>query len=114
MAEETATPPGIQVLDLSTPPKRPTVKLRTGDYELRCPEELTFDEFAAAQRNSKQIQERSEEAGEPEILEELQRLVAEGVQLVLVDISEEDARLVTPGQFLKISAFFRSRNSIME
>ncbi|KKM61798.1 hypothetical protein LCGC14_1528120 [marine sediment metagenome] len=96
-----------QILDLSTPPKRPIVKLPTGDHELRVPEELTFDEFAEQQRNSKAIQDLAEKASDPEVLEQLQALVAEGVQVVLVGISDEDARAVTPGMFLKISAFFR-------
>lgn len=97
----------LQVLDLSGAPERPTVKLPQGDYELRLPEELTFVEFAEQQRIGKETQELAADAGDPEVLEKLQANVAAGAQLILVDLEDEVAAELTPGMFLKISAFFR-------
>lgn len=97
----------MQVLDLSVVPKRPTVKLPTGDHEIRLPEELTFDEFAKQTRLGKTIMSKAGDADDPDTLEDLQALVAEGAQIMLLDLDDEDARAITPGMFLKISSFFK-------
>lgn len=96
-----------QVLDLSGPPKRPTVKLPDGDFEMLMPEELTFDQFAAQVTLGKRILEKAEGATNPETLLELQDLVVEGSMQMLVDLPEETARTITPGMYLKISVFFK-------
>lgn len=96
-----------KVLDLTGAPDRPTVKLPSGDHAMRVPEELTFDEFARQTRIGKMIMSKAEEADDPDVLEELQVLVSDGAKIMLIDLDDDDARLITPGMFLKISAFFR-------
>ncbi len=96
-----------KVLDLTGAPDRPVVKLPAGDFELRVPEELTFDEFAAQTRLGKTIMEKAGEADDPDVLVELQTLIADGAMIMLVDLDDATARSITPGMFLKISAFFK-------
>jgi len=95
-----------QILDLTLTPDRPTVRLPVGDYQMRLAEELTFQEFSDQIAAGKSLRDKAEEVGDPGVLEELQGLVASAAQTILVDLDDEAAATITPGQFLKMSTFF--------
>ena len=95
-----------QILDLTIGPDRPTVRLPVGDYEMRLAEELTFQEFSDQIRAGKALRDKAEDVDQEGVLEELQGLVATASQKILVDLDDEAAATITPGQFLKISTFF--------
>lgn len=101
------------VLDLTGLPKRPMVKLPHGNttkfFELRTPEELTFEEFARQAQIGRELTERASAAGEEGVLEELQALILEGAHMILVDLSASAAKALTPGRYLKIYSFFNSQ-----
>ena len=102
------------VLDLTGIPDRPMVKLPHGKgstkwFELRTPEELTFEEFARQVQIGKELTERASSAGEEGVLEELQALILEGANLILIDLSASAAKALTPGRYLKIYDFFNSQ-----
>jgi len=96
------------LLDLSETPDHPTVKLPDGDFEMRTPDELTFEEFGRQMRIGKELIERSSSINEEGVLAELQALVIEAAHLVLIDLTDEAAENLTPGRYLKISSFFNS------
>ena len=109
-----ATPPAApttasQILDLTgAADRRPVVKLDFGEYQMLLVEELTFAQFSEQAAIGKRLVAVGDDVDEPGILDELQALVAEGVQAILVDMDDEAAQKVTPGQFLKISSFFNT------
>lgn len=102
------------VLDLSEVPDHPTVMLPEGDFELRTPDELTFQEFGRQMRIGKELIERAASISEEGVLEELQALVIEAAHLVLINLTDEAAENLTPGRYLKISSFFNSLTHLEE
>ena len=106
------------VLDLTGAPDRPMVKLPHGNttkyFELRLPEELTFEEFARQVQVGKELTERAGTAGDEGVLEELQALVVEGAHMILVDLSASAAKALTPGRYLKVYDFFNSQAKLSE
>jgi hypothetical protein len=106
------------VLDLTGIPKRPMVKLPHGKvtkyFELRTPEELTFEEFARQVQIGKELTERAGSAGEEGVLEELQALILEGANLILIDLSASAAKALTPGRYLRVYDFFNSQAKLSE
>ncbi len=120
MATKKAKKPSADtnVLDLTGAPKRPMVKLPHGSttkwFELRTPEELTFEEFARQVQVGRELTERASTVGEEGVLEELQALVVEGAHMILVDLSASAAKALTPGRYLKIYDFFNSQAKLSE
>lgn len=82
------------------------MKLPAGDYRMRLPEELTFEEFGFQTSVGKKMIELAEDVDQPGVLGELQGLIVKGARLILVDLDDAAAATITPGMFQRISAFF--------
>jgi len=106
------------VLDLTGAPDRAMVKLPNGKntkyFELRTPEELTFEQFARQVKVGKELTDRASSVGEEGVLEELQTLVVEAAHMILVDLTDQAAKALTPGRYLKIQSFFNSQANLSE
>lgn len=71
------------------------------------PEELTFTQFSEQTAIGKRLIAIGDDVSEPGVLEELQELVVAGVRAILVGMDDAAAQQITPGQFLRISSFFK-------
>lgn len=95
------------VLDLTGEAvERATVRLPEGDFKMRTADELTFEQFAMQMRIGRELVEMSQKVAEPGVLEETQRKVIKAAHIILLDLTDEAANNLTPGQFLKINNFF--------
>lgn len=110
-----SAPDDLRILDLTgAVDRRPTVKLDTGEYRMILVEELTFTQFADQADIGKRLIAVAEDLDNPNMLDELQTLVVRGVQMILVDMDDEAAQAVTPGQYLRITAFFNLLDDVTE
>lgn len=107
------------LLDLSGPVDRPKVRLPEGDFGIRLPEELTMSEYARVLRimghieqigdefreSSSDVEKATSEGG---LLDQMQEAIVEGARLMIVDVTDEAARNLTPGQFGRLTGFFNA------
>lgn len=99
----------LQILDLTgAVDRRPLIKFDFGEFQMLLMEELTFAQFSEQAAIGKKLVSVADDVDKPGVLEELHVLVMKGVQMILVDMDDDEARQVTPGQFLKITSFFNS------
>ncbi len=96
------------ILDLTQIPERPTVKLETGEFKMRLPEELTLVEFMQTIQVGRLIVEAASdmEIGEEASMIKAQKLIEQSANLFLVDLTPEAAASITPGMLRKMSNFF--------
>ena len=99
-------PSAPAVLDLTGEPDRPTVRLPAGDYKMRVPQELTFEEIGAQVRAGKAMIEAAPKLDQDGVAEELQALIVGSATVLLIDLDAEAAATITPDQHTKILAFF--------
>ena len=105
--QRTPDAPASQILDLTgAAERRPTIKFDHGDYSMLLVEELTFAQFSAQAAIGKRLIAVGDDVDKEGVLEELQVLIVEAVRMICPDMDDEAAQRVTPGQFLRISAFF--------
>lgn len=101
-----AAPVDPQVLDLTGEPVHPVVRLPEGDFKMRTPEELTFEQFGRQVSIGKQLIDLAGRVAEDGVMGELQHLVVEASNMILIDLTEKAARNLTPGRYLRINDFF--------
>lgn len=82
------------------------MKLPAGDFRMRTPEELTFEQFGFQVRAGKKLIEKAPDVDKDGVLDELQTIIAEAAKVILVGLDDAAARTITPGQFQRISLFF--------
>ena len=98
-----------ETLDLSTTQyDRPLVRIDGVDYELRLPEELTFEEHgrrlelgAAATALGSRTEGLDKDA-----IDQIHAITVESARMLLVGVPDEVFRKLTPGHLKKITDFF--------
>ena len=96
-----------KTLEISTTDfDRPVISIDGQKYEMRPPEELTFEDFALQARLGTRMVEVAEGGIDEDSLTELQGLVAQGIHLLLVDVPDDVVSKVNPGNFRRLQSFF--------
>ncbi len=87
---------------------RPVISIDGDKFEMRVPEEMTFDAFAMQIGFGESIQEIIARGISPETLAEMQELVESAARNLLVDVPDEVTSKITPGLYMKIHELFNS------
>ncbi len=87
---------------------RPVISIDGDKFEMRVPEEMTFDEFAMQIGFGESIQEIISRGINTETLAEMQELVESATRNLLVDVPDEVTNKVTPGLYMKIHGVFNT------
>jgi hypothetical protein len=82
------------------------VRIDGEEYQLRAPEELTFDEHASRIEWGAEIEELARDVNRRN-LERVNELTQASVRMVLIDVPDEVIARLNPGHMRSILSFFR-------